>query len=95
MRMATTLPGLLSLAINILIYLIVIDIIISYCIAFGMRLSPYHKAIRGVKTVVDPILNPIRKLLPAPSKTGGWDLSPMIAIILLEVLQNAIVGFAR
>ena len=92
MRLPTTLPGLLSLAINLIIYLIIIDIIISYAIAFNQRISPYNKFVRGVRTVVNPILNPIRRILPPPSKTGGWDLSPMIAVILLEVLQNIILG---
>ena len=95
MRIPTTLPGVLSLAINILIYMIVIDIIISYCISFGMRLSPYNGAIRTLRSIVDPVLNPIRRILPSPAKTGGWDFSAMVAIILLEVLQNVIVGAAR
>ena len=92
MTVPTTLPGLLSLAINIVIYLIIIDIIISYSISFGARLSPYSGFIRGVRAVVAPLLNPIRRLMPPPSKTWGWDFSPMIAVLLLELLQNIIVG---
>ena len=92
MRIPTTLPGLLSLAINILIYLIIIDIIISYAIAFNRRISPSNKWVRGLRNVVNPILNPIRRILPSPAKTGGLDFSPMVAVILLEVLQNIIVG---
>ncbi len=95
MRMATTLPGLLSLAINVVIYMIIIDVIISYCIAAGMKISPYNPFIRGLRSVVTPIVTPIRRILPSPSKMGGWDFSPMVAILLLEFLQNIIVGYAR
>ena len=92
MNIPTTLPGLLSLAINIIIYLIIIDIILSYAIAFNRKISPSNKWVRGVRMVVNPILNPLRRILPSPAKTGGLDFSPMVAIILLEVLQNVILG---
>ena len=95
MVMAVTLPGILSWAIQALVFLIIIDIIISYCIQFGVKLSPYSGLVRGVRAIVNPILNPIRKILPSPSKTGGWDFSSFVAIILLNLLQNAIVGYAR
>jgi YggT family protein len=36
--------------------------------------------------VTEPILAPIRRIIPA---TGGFDWSPMIAILLLSVLRLA------
>ena len=39
--------------------------------------------------VTEPILAPIRRVLPA---TGGLDLSPMIAILLLGVIARLLTG---
>jgi len=37
--------------------------------------------------ITEPILGPIRDILPP---FGGLDLSPLVAIILLQILENAI-----
>ncbi len=39
--------------------------------------------------VTEPLLAPIRRLLPS---TGGLDLSPMIAILLLGVIARLLIG---
>jgi YggT family protein len=39
---------------------------------------------RAVNAILDPILNPIRRIMP---NTGMLDLSPMVLIIGLSVLQ--------
>lgn len=57
-----------------------------------IRPNPYHPVwgpiIRVVNGVVEPILNPIRRLLPP---MGGLDFSPMIVLLLARVLQGAII----
>jgi YggT family protein len=44
-----------------------------------------HPAIELLKRVTDPVLEPVRKALPA---TGGIDLSPLIVLIGLELLKR-------
>ena len=39
--------------------------------------------------ITEPILAPIRRIMP---NMGMLDLSPMVAIILLEVLRNLLIG---
>ena len=73
-----------------LIALILIEVIISNVIAFGGRLSPYHPWVRMLRQVVNPILNPVRRILPPPHKMGGWDLSPLIVILVLQVLLSLV-----
>ncbi len=41
--------------------------------------------------VTEPIINPIRKVMPS---TGMMDLSPMAAIILLIVMGQLVAGLA-
>jgi YggT family protein len=43
-----------------------------------------------VGTISEPVLAPFRRLLPA---MGGFDLSPIFAIILLTALKIVILGF--
>lgn len=81
---------LLFYAINAVIVLIIIEVIVSNVIAFGGKLSPYHPWVRLLRQIVNPILNPVRRILPPPQKTGGWDLSPLLVIILLQVLRGLI-----
>ena len=57
-----------------------------------VRPSPYHPVwgpiIRVVYGVTEPVLNPIRRVMPA---MGGLDFSPMIVLILARVLQGVII----
>lgn len=61
-----------------------------------VRPDPYHPTwgpiIRIVNGIVDPILNPIRKLMPP---LGGLDFSPMIVLLLARVLQGAVINLVR
>lgn len=80
--------ALLSNVIELLIWAILIESLVSNIIAFGGKLSPRHPAVKALRAVVNPILNPVRRILPPPSRTGGWDLSPLIVIVLLQMLRN-------
>jgi YggT family protein len=47
----------------------------------------YHPVRMAIDRVVDPLLNPIRRLLP---QTGMLDLSPIVALILVQILEIVI-----
>ena len=79
--------GLLADLIEILIVLIIVEVIVANIIAFTRWISPYHPMVRLLRKIVDPILDPVRRVLP-PRQTGGWDLSPLIVIILLQMLRS-------
>jgi YggT family protein len=81
--------GVLVLAANIFIILIIVEAVVANIIAFGGKLSPYTPWVRTLRKIVNPVLDPVRKLLP-PHKTGGWDLSPMLVIIGLQLLIGLI-----
>ena len=49
--------------------------------------SPLIPIIRVIYQITEPILGPIRSVLP---RMGMLDLSPMIAIILLTVVQQIV-----
>ena len=82
---------LISNLIEILILLILIEGVVSYLILFGVRISARHPLVRGLRSIVNPLLNPVRRRLPL-NKTSGWDFSPVIVILLLGALQRLVLS---
>ena len=80
--------GLLVLFINALSQLLVLLVIISVILSYFM--DPYHPIRRSIDSVVEPMLAPIRRVVPL---IGMIDLSPLILIILLQVVSNLLVSF--
>lgn len=58
--------------------IILVDIVVSFF------LSPYHPVRNFLDKIVNPLLSPIRKIIP---QTGMFDFSPLILIILLQVIE--------
>ena len=77
----------LNYVISAIILLIIIEVVVANFLAFGRGLSPYHPLVRALRRIVNPILDPFRRLLP-PSRTGGWDLSPMLVMLVLFLVRN-------
>jgi YggT family protein len=57
-----------------------------------VRVSPYHPAVDFVYRVTEPILAPLRRAIPP---IGMVDISPVIAIILLQIIQKVLVAIIR
>jgi uncharacterized protein YggT (Ycf19 family) len=77
---------ILALAIYALITLVVVEVIFTNLMAFRGGRSSFHPIVLTVRRIVDPMLDPIRRILP-PSKTGNLDFSPMILIVLLSLVR--------
>ena len=67
--------------------LIIVRIVLSYVVSPVSR-NPF---VEMVRTATDPILRPIRSVMP---DTGMFDLSPMVAILLLQVLERVLMSVA-
>jgi len=68
---------------NILELLVIISVILSYV------MDPYHPVRRRVDAIVDPMLMPIRRVVPL---IGMLDISPIILIILIRIVSNLIIN---
>lgn len=77
---------LLVLFINSLAQLLVLLVIVSVILSYFM--DPYHPIRRGIDSVVQPMLDPIRRVVPL---IGMLDLSPLILIILIQVVANLLI----
>jgi len=63
-------------------------IIIARVLIPWVNLPQDHPVVEFLYSVTEPILGPIRRALP---RTGMFDLSPIIAIILLELVRTLLV----
>jgi len=77
--MAASIAQMVSLLTTLLIVLIIIWAVVSWI------LPPYHPLREALDRVIDPMLAPIRRVMPV---TGALDLSPMILIILIELIAR-------
>lgn len=87
-----TLVWLIGTLINIVFFLVLIQLIMGLLIQFDVlnRRQPLVAQIYGgVSALLDPLLEPIRRILPS---TGGIDFSPLVLLIGLQLLQVLIVN---
>lgn len=73
----------INFACSLLILLIVLDVGLSWF------LPPYHRLLQLLDRIVGPLLNPIRSAIPL---VGMFDISPIILVILISVIQTALVN---
>lgn len=67
---------------------LILIIIISSVLSFFM--SPYHPVKQSLDRIVEPMLAPIRRFVPL---IGMLDFSPLILIILLDLVSRALIAF--
>ncbi len=84
--MTAFLIPLLQLISQILTLLIVAHALLSFVLA------PYHPIRETVDRLVDPMLRPIRQFMPS---TGGLDFSPLVLIILIQVITSVLISLLR
>lgn len=74
--------NIISLIFRLLSFLVIIQVILTYF------MSPYHPIRAFLDRIVEPMLNPIRKILPA---SLPLDFSPIILLVLFQLLEYLLV----
>lgn len=80
--------GLLSLLIDGMFAILRLAIIVRV-IASWLPISPYSPWLRWAFVITEPILRPLRQIIPA---LGPIDITPIIAFFLLGFLSRALLG---
>ncbi len=87
---------LVGTSFQIYIWILIAHVIVSLLISFKVldtRHPVVHQIGRFLWQVTEPLLGPIRRLLnKVLGNLGGIDLSPLIAIVLLQFLSMFIIG---
>ena len=88
----TEIAGYLSTLIYVYTLLIVLHIVTQLLFAFGVR-PPYSRASDAVlsflRDVCEPYLRIFRRVIPM---VGAFDFSPIVAILVLSLLNSLIVN---
>ena len=81
---------LLYRVIDIYFYILIINIVLSWLIAFNivnMQNKIVVSILYATNRLTDPLLNPVRRILP---NLGGIDISPIILVLCLLFVQDYI-----
>ncbi|HEB78219.1 MAG TPA: YggT family protein [Methylothermaceae bacterium] len=78
----SALVQLVNLTFNVFIYAIILQAILSW-----INPDPYNPVYALLTDLTEPVLRPCRRLIPT---MGGLDLSPLIALVALQVLKMLI-----
>jgi YggT family protein len=68
---------------TILTILVIVDIVVSYF------LSPFHPIRSTLDRIVQPLLNPIRRVVPM---MGMFDFSSLVLLILIQLVSNILIS---
>ena len=60
-------------------------VILARVLMSWFSLSPSHPVVRAIYAVTEPVLGPVRRVLPP---MGGFDLSPVVIFLVLMYLQR-------
>jgi YggT family protein len=82
--------GIISYLLSILSAIILVQFVMSVLIVFNV-INTYNDFVAGLwralNIVTEPLYRPIRRILP---DTGSIDFSPMVLLIIINILQRFI-----
>ena len=84
----------LMLILNIVWFVMIVHIIMSWLINFqvlNIRQPLVSQVWYGLNRLLNPVYDPIRRILP---NTPGLDLAPLVAFIALLILQRTLINNA-
>ncbi len=74
--------------VNFVFWMLDIAILLRVLISW-IQPDPYNPIVRVIYDITEPILAPLRRYVPP---LGGVDLTPMVALILLDLLERVILS---
>ena len=86
--MSYLLAKLIGFALDAIMALILLDVIGSWVLVMRVRLPDWaYTLLQTVHRAADLFLGPIRRFIPA---IGGLDISPIIALVILNIVRGAV-----
>jgi YggT family protein len=85
--MGSALLFLFDAIISLIVFVVIVNAIISWLIAFdviNLRNPNVGRIVRALDGLTEPLLRPIRRFIPS---FGGLDISPIVLILLLQALK--------
>jgi YggT family protein len=88
--MPTIVLQIVSYAFQIYSLLILIRVVFSWLALSPYRASGLHPLVRLLNRVTDPVLLPLQRIIPPIG--GAIDISPLVALLLLQVLRYIVLS---
>jgi YggT family protein len=92
--MVLALVDIADLLLSVLTWIIIIQVILSWLLAFNV-LNVSSGGVRAFVLALDritaPLYRPVRRMLP---DFGGIDFSPLVILILIQVVRKLLAGVA-
>jgi YggT family protein len=79
--------AVIQLVVTLVSLLLIANALISFA-----PLEPWHPVRRTLNQLAEPILRPFRNILPP---TGAIDFSPMLALIVVQILGQILIALVR
>lgn len=76
--------GILSLVLDAYSLVVLVSVVVSW-----LRLAEDNPIVTFTQTMTEPVLAPIRRLLPS---AGGLDISPMVLLLGIRLLKRIILS---
>ncbi len=93
--MLLALFGVVDLLLTVLRWIIIIQAILSWLVAFNV-INTHNDFVRtflgALDRITEPLYRPIRRILP---DFGGLDFSPLVALLIIIVIQMLLGGVAQ
>ena len=92
--MILALFSIVDILLQVLVWIIIIQVILSWLFAFNVLNTSSAGVlafVRALDRITEPLYRPIRRLLP---DFGGIDFSPLVLLILIQVLRKLLEGVA-
>lgn len=86
-----SLAGVLFFTINIYYWAIIASIIMSFVMLFSGNMNP-HPALQLIWQLTEPVMRPIRNVIPP---MGGLDFSPIFIFIGIQLLKEVLIEVFR
>jgi YggT family protein len=72
-----------------LVFLLFNLILLARILLSWVNISPYHPVARFLYSVTEPVLAPVRKMLPS---SGMMDFSPLVVMLISFILEKVLVA---
>ena len=93
--MLTALFDILDFLLGVLVWIIIGQVILSWLFAFNVlntSSAGLRRFVEALDRLTEPLYRPIRRIMP---DFGGIDFSPLVLLILIQVLRMLLDGAER
>ena len=77
---------LIDLIVRLFVLLILVHVVLSYF------MDPFHPVRRQIDRIVEPMIMPIRRVIPL---VGMFDFSPLVLLILVQIIGMILTSILR